>query len=207
MVALSPLTAAASGRARAATPPQSGAAALLGSFAGYNAMTGAPLPGSDGSLAQDLSNRLYTAVSKAWGGGAAPQLHFVPSITPSNGQAEVHLSAAPTANEINLDPYAMAALVYNSNPAHSGAVNQMPHEMAHLHQLADVLASIPDREGGAQAFADAVEPLAAAAARTPYDTSRNFDGDYTQFVQQVLAQKGRDWVLGGQFGHPPVSWP
>jgi hypothetical protein len=150
--------------------------------------------------AQQLSNRLFAALVKVLG-GQAPMLSFTPAIAASGGEA--HLSASPGQNTVNIDPYATEGLINAAAPTHSGAVNQMPHEMAHLRQ---VVTSVADREGGAQAFADLVTPAAAAAAHTPYDATINFDGVYAPFVKAAQA-RGRDWLLGTQFGHAPVPWP
>lgn len=202
MAALTPLQAAAAGKATPET---------RGSY--WTRILTAPSSGDENSFqrvfrgdAQQLSDRVFTAVAKVLG-GATPQLNFVASIAPENGQSEVHLSATPAANQINVDPYATEGLIDEKAATHTGAVNQLPHEMAHLRQIAQVLASNSDREGGAQAFADIVAPHAAQLAHTYYNPSLNFDGVYAPLVQAVMNQNGRDWVLGGQFGHPPVAWP
>jgi hypothetical protein len=197
MALLTPLHAAAAGKGGRAS-----IADVLGGFSGYNAVTGKPLPGSDGYLAQDDSDRIFAALVKVLGGDA-PKLQFVGSIPAAGGLTETHLEADPAANRINIDPYAMHGLVYNDAPTHSGAFNQMPHEMAHLRQT---VTAVPDREGGAQAFADLVSPEVAALTHSRYDSTRNFDGAYADYVKAAQA-KGRDWLLGTQFGHPAVAWP
>jgi len=199
MAVLSPLHAAAAAQ-------QFGPADLLGSFANYDAMkdpTG--LPGSDGYIATDLANRIYASLQKVLG-GERPTIRFVQSIPPQNGLDEIHLEAYPDDNTITLDPYAMHALAYAAANTHSGAVNQIPHELMHLRQTKQVLASIPDREGGAQAFADQVAPEVAALVHTPYNAGLNFDGAYADYVKAAQA-RGRDWLFGGQMGKPPVAWP
>lgn len=200
MAALTPLQAAAAGKAKPET---------RGDY--WTRILTAPSSGDENAFqrvfhgdAQQLSNSMFNAVAKILG-GQTPQLNFEPAITGFTG--EVHLSATPSANQINVDPYATEGLIDEQAPTHTGAVNQLPHEMMHLRQLASVLASIPDREGGAQAFADIVAPGAAKQAHTFYDSGLNFDGAYAQFVKDVLAKKGRDWVLGGQMGKQPVAWP
>lgn len=150
--------------------------------------------------AQGLSNRMFGALAKVLG-GAAPTLAFPTSLASD----EFHASAAPATNTVNLDPTATQALVQEASPFHSSFVNALPHEMAHLRQTPQVLASLPDREGGAQAFADMVSSVAAAMAKTPYDGGA-YDGSYAPFVQAAKA-RGNDWITGTQFGHAPVSWP
>lgn len=152
--------------------------------------------------AQGLSDRLFGALQKVLG-GQAPTLNFVNSTDSPSG--EFHASATPATNTINLDPSVALGLIDDQNTFHSAAVNGMPHEMAHLRQTPATLKSIPDREGGAQAFADMVSPIAAAMAKTKYDAGF-YDGSYSDFVKAAQA-KGRDWITGGQFGHAPVSWP
>jgi hypothetical protein len=63
------------------------------------------------------------------------------------------VSALPGAprGTINMDPMAVTGLVDDINGEHSFTVNGVPHEMAHLRQTAAVLASLLQREGGAQA--------------------------------------------------------
>lgn len=148
-----------------------------------------------------MKDAMFGALAKVLG-GQAPDLNFVSGI---NSAEEAHLSATPGANRINIDPYATQGFVDASARTHSGAVNAVPHEMAHLRQTAAILASVAQREGGAQAFADIVTPIAAAAAKTSYNGG-NYDGGYADFVKQAQA-RGRDWLFGTQFGHAPVSWP
>lgn len=157
--------------------------------------------------AQGLSDRLFGAVAKVLG-GQAPKLNFVQAGTLG---AETGISTNLTdrpgfpKGTINLDPSGIQYLVHEQGPFHSSAVNAMPHEFMHTRQTPQVLASIPDREGGAQAFADIVTPIAAAIAKTHYDAGF-YDGPYTDFVKAAQA-RGRDWILGEQMGKPAVSWP
>lgn len=146
--------------------------------------------------AQDMSNRMFGPLSKILG-GSAPTLNFVSSIP----GGDAHASADVKGNAINLDPLVTEGLIDENAPAHSGSVNGIPHEMAHLRQTPQVLASVPDREGGAQAFADYEAPDAARAANTYYDTHLNFDGAYADYVKQAQA-RGLAWILAQQFGHP-----
>jgi hypothetical protein len=159
--------------------------------------------------AQGMSDRLFQALSAILG-GSAPRLNFVATgspLTPRN--TSVNLTDSPYApmGVINADPTAVNALINPNSAAHSSAVLAFPHEMAHLRQTADVLANIPQREGGAQAFTDTVTPVAAQRAGIPFRMG-NYDGPYAQFVQQAN-QLGRDWIMAGQFGHPTPapSWP
>lgn len=152
--------------------------------------------------AQGRSDRMFNALHSLLD-GAAPQLNFVPSIVPVNGLSEVHLSATPIANKINVDPYAVDGIIDDRSAIHDGAVNQLPHEMAHLHQTTT---SVPDREGGAQAFADLTAGTAADRAGIPYGSMLGFDGAYADYVKQANA-RGRNWVLFSQFGKPPTTWP
>lgn len=154
---------------------------------------------------EDLRNAqinagVYGSLSKVLG-GTVPTLKRADSVP--NG---AHGYADPATNTYYLDPTAYDALATETSPLHSGAVNGLPHEMAHLRQIAEILASKPDSEGGAQAFADYVTPTAARAAGTSYDTTLNYDGAYAPYVQQAM-QKGLAWILGQQFGHPPVQIP
>lgn len=149
---------------------------------------------------QRLSDALFKTVHE-YTGGDAPTVQMVPQVDP-NGV--FHAQAILGQNQINVDPETAVGLITEANPYHSGTVNVMPHEMAHLRQLADVLSNPDLREGGAQAFADIVSPLAAALAGTGYDASRNYDGAYAVPTQNVLAQQGRGWVLASQFGSPQV---
>jgi hypothetical protein len=83
-----------------------------------------------------------------------------------------------------------------------------PARDMHLRQTPAVLADRTQREGGAQAFADIVAAAAAHDAHVPYTgVPGAFDGSYAPLVQAVMSQYGRDWVLGGQMGKPPVAWP
>jgi hypothetical protein len=162
---------------------------------------------------QTDSNKIFGALQQVLG-GTAPQLNYVaPGSQLVPGQTHISAnvnggSAAGPAGMINVDPVALEGLVNNASPAHNASVNQFPHEMSHLHQLATVLASIPQSEGGAQSFADIVAAAAARKAGIPYTPRpQGYDGNYAEYVKQVLAQQGRDWVLGPQFGRPTVAWP
>lgn len=152
--------------------------------------------------AQTRSNGLFGSLANVLG-GTAPRLNFVPNANPVG--SEFHGSADVAGNAINLDPLATLGLASDYSPYHDSAVNGAAHEMAHLRQTPTVLGSVPVREGGAQAFADLVTNLAASEAHIPYTTG-DFDGSYAPYVSQAQ-QKGRDWILSGQFGRPPVSFP
>lgn len=157
--------------------------------------------------AQTDSNKLFDALAPIFG-GTAPQLNFVPTgsqFAPDDMAANLTDRVGAPRGTINVDPLAVEALTNNDSPYHSSGVNGYPHEMSHLRQTPAVLASLPDREGGAQAFADLVTPEAAHRAGIPY-TNGNYDGSYSSFVKAAQA-RGNDWLLGGQFGKPPVSWP
>lgn len=196
MVALLP--SAAAGATRQITPLDA-----LGSFANADASK-TYLPGSNGAVAQDVSDKLFAAL-RAVLGGNAPRLNFVPVTDPDGGALA---SANPAQNQINLSASAMTALVDPHSQYHNAAVNLMPHEMMHLRQTAAVLADLAQREGGAQAFADLVASDAARAAHIPYVAVPGvFDGNYAPYVQMVNQKYGRDWIMGGQMGKPPVSWP
>lgn len=160
--------------------------------------------------AQGRSNKLFAALSRLLGGDA-PALNFVMMHSPLIGR-EGDLSAnsgnnpGGPAGTINVDPLATYGVVFDKTPIHSGAINQLPHEMAHLRQTPDVLSSIPIREGGAQGFADLVAQIAAQRAGIPYAPG-NFDAGYAGYVQQAR-QRGRDWLLAGQFGNTgSPTWP
>lgn len=157
--------------------------------------------------AQGTSDRLFAALQKVLGGNA-PKLNFVqPGTAGVESGISTNLTDRPgfAKGTINMDPTGVQALIDAGNTFHSSAVNQMPHEMMHTRQTPQVLASIPDREGGAQAFADMVTSGAAAQAKIPYDAGF-YDGGYSDFVKAAQA-RGRDWILGGQMGKPAVSWP
>lgn len=196
--ALSPLTAAASGRALQQP--------LNAHGYGIQILT-TPSTGDELGFrtaiqhgAQARSDALFQALAKVLG-GSPPTLNFQPTVA----GGEFHAYADPAANQIVLDPAATLGIVSDQDTFHDGAINGLPHEMAHLRQTPQVLASIPVREGGAQAFADTTTNLAAAAAGIPY-TPGFFDGSYAPYVQQAQ-QRGRDWILSGQFGRPPTVWP
>lgn len=159
--------------------------------------------------AQDLSNRLFTSLESLLG-GSAPTLNFVSAgspLTPDHFSANLADQPGGPKGTINLDPEAVDALIEFKSPVHSSAVNNMPHEMAHLRQTGAVLADLIQREGGAQAFTDLVTPVAARRARIPY-VDGSYDGAYADYVRQVQEQRGRDWILGTQFGRvAPPSWP
>lgn len=158
--------------------------------------------------AQTDSDKLFNALVSVLGGGA-PQLNFVPmgsALTP--GDLSANFEAAPGAPQgtINVDPLAIEALTNNGSAYHSSSVNALPHEMSHLRQTPAVLASLADREGGAQAFTDLVTPEAAHRAGIPY-ANGNYDGSYSNFVKAAQA-KGRDYLLAGQFGRAVTpAWP
>lgn len=159
--------------------------------------------------AQTRSDALFQQLAAILGGNA-PRLNFVPTgspLTPGNSSTNL-TDKNPYAPKgtINMDPLAVEALTNDRSDYHNSGVNGLPHEMAHTRQLPDVLGSTPLAEGGAQGFADIVTAAAAQRAKIPYLTG-NYDGDYADYVTQANATKGRDWLLGGQFGRPPVSWP
>lgn len=157
--------------------------------------------------AQQRSNRLFQPLEPVLG-GAAPTLNFVAAgspITPNHMSENIRGTPLAPAGEINMDPFSVDGLIVNSAPAHSVVVNQMPHEMAHTRQTQQVLADTAASEGGAQAFADLVAAAAAQKAGVPY-TPGDYDGSYTDFVKQAQA-RGNNWILGGQFGRPPVAFP
>lgn len=157
--------------------------------------------------AQRRSEGLFAALQKVLG-GTAPPLNFVPTgsdLAPNHMSANLLDSPGGALGTINMDPLAVEALINDGSPIHSGVVNQVPHEMAHTRQARDVLLSLLQREGGAQAFADYVTPEAARQAHIPYQNG-DYDGGYTEYVKQAQA-RGLDWILGGQFGHAPVSFP
>jgi hypothetical protein len=196
MAALSPLTAAAAGRA---LTPQD----VLGSFAGVDA-TKTFLPASNGAVSQAVSDRMFAALQKVLG-GSAPRLKFAPVTDPGG---EFNAYANPADNTVTLDPTAMEGLVDPRSQSHDGSVVGLPHEFMHLRQTPGVLADTTQREGGAQAFADLVAAAAAKIARIPYTgVPGAFDGSYAPLVQAVTQKYGRDWILGGQMGKPPVAWP
>lgn len=135
-------------------------------------------------------------------GGAEPSYSVVDDL----GTPGSHASAHPAGNSVKIDALVQAALLDKNSPLHSGAYNGLPHEMMHLRQTPAILASLADREGGAQAFADAVSPYAARKAGTYYDASRNYDGTYSAYTKAAQA-KGRDFIFGGQMGKAPVPFP
>lgn len=151
--------------------------------------------------AQTMSDRLFQALSSILG-GQAPSLNFTQTgspLTPSD------LSATRATNTVNINPLGTWALTDPRSPFHNAAVTYVPHEQAHLRQTPDVFSSLPQAEGGAQAFADLVAPVAAKRAGIAFGGG-NYDGSYAPFVQQVQPL-GREWILGTQFGHPAPSWP
>jgi hypothetical protein len=162
--------------------------------------------------AQQRSDALYNALA-ALLGGAPPQLNFVPMDSSYlNGLGDMSANgggfSAPDApaGTINIDPVATISLIDDDAVGHDIAVNQLPHEDAHLHQTAAVLADTALREGSAQAFADLVAETAAAKAGIPYRPG-SYDGGYSDYVAQAM-QRGRDWILAGQFGRAgSPSWP
>jgi hypothetical protein len=150
--------------------------------------------------AQSMSNRLFAALQTVLG-GTAPTLNFVQTDSPLT---PAHFSAQGT-DQINIDPLGVETFTNANNSAHSPAVLDMPHEMAHLRQTQQVLADLVQREGGAQAFADLVTPTAAKRSGIAY-TPGNYDANYADYVRQVHPL-GPGWLLGGQFGHAPVQFP
>lgn len=161
--------------------------------------------------AQQLSDRLFTSLASLLG-GTAPALNFVAAnspLTPSHFSANVTDAPGGPKGTINLDPAAVDALIQFKAPFHNSAVNNMPHEMAHLHQTPATLADLMQREGGAQAFTDLVTPTAAKRAHIPYDATGNYDGPYADYVQQIQARPdARSFILGSQFGRTaPSAWP
>lgn len=156
---------------------------------------------------QRRSDALFAALQKVLG-GSAPKLNFVPTgseLVSNHMSANIRDNVGGPLGTINIDPLAYDGLINDLSPQHNGVVNQVPHEMAHTRQTRDVLLSLMQREGGAQAFADYVTTEAAKQANIPY-LDYNFDGAYAPFVKQAQA-RGLDWLLGGQFGHAPVSFP
>jgi len=152
--------------------------------------------------AQGRSDRLFDSLASLLH-GAAPRLNFVPTgspFTPNHMSANLTERTGAPRGTINMDPLTVAGLVDDASSIHSVTVNQMPHEMAHTRQSPATLASLLLSEGGAQAFADLMAGQAARQAAIPY-TDGNYDGSYADYVRQVLAKQGRDWVLAGQFGN------
>jgi hypothetical protein len=156
--------------------------------------------------AQGLSDRMFGAVQKVLG-GEAPRLNFVGAgdITAQGFSANLTDRPGFQRGTVNVNPSAVQWLVEEQNSFHDNAVNALPHEFMHLRQTPEVLRSDWQAEGGAQAFANAVSPIAAAAAKTRYAPVPA--PPYGDYVKQVLAQKGRDWIFGGQMGKPPTTWP
>lgn len=200
------------GKARAAVPPQN---------PGYEQqILNNPMSGDDFAVrnaihakAQARADAMFSAVAGLLG-GTSPRFNFVATGNPLTWN---HMSANGTSDHfwaprgtINMDPYATAALTNDASGDHSLAVNQVPHEQSHTRQVPSVLASISDREGGAQAFADVVAQHAAQQAGIPYSPGApgEFDGSYAGYVKAAQA-KGLAWILGSQFtGQPgPTTWP
>lgn len=150
--------------------------------------------------AQRLSDALFDAL-KGILGGQAPRLNFTVTGDPLTGPADFSASSG----RINVNPLGTWAFTDASSPFHNAAVTDVPHEMSHLRQTPQVLADLAQKEGGAQAFADLVTPLAAQRAHIRY-TPGNYDGTYADFVKQAQA-RGNDWLLNGQFGAMGHSWP
>lgn len=152
--------------------------------------------------ARGISSRTFGAVSSLLG-GADPALNFVPTGDPA---APGHASATPATNTVNLDPLAVEAIVNNASPVHSPGYLNLLHEMAHLRQIPSVWGDTAQAEGGAQAFADTVTPLAARQAGVPF-LPGDYDANYADYVKQAQA-RGLQWILGGEFGNTaPVTWP
>lgn len=164
--------------------------------------------------AQSQSDKMFSAIQSLLG-GTAPGLNFVPYDSPLLSGGEAASSANVTdypggpKGTINVAPAITTSFV---DPKlglyHDAATYIFPHEMSHLRQLPSVLASVPVREGGAQAFADIVSPFAARAAGVPLNTANQSaaDGGYEDVVAAANA-RGRDWLLYGQFGKPAGTWP
>jgi hypothetical protein len=159
--------------------------------------------------AQRRSDRLFSALVSLLGGDA-PKLNFVPTgspLAPRGTSANLVDRPGAPIGQINLAPIAVEALINDRSPDHNLGVNVMPHEMAHTRQVRDVLRSDELAEGGAQSFSDMVTPEAARRAHIPYRAG-NYDGLYAAYVQSVQKNKGRDWILAGQFGRPgSPAWP
>lgn len=156
--------------------------------------------------ARDISTRMFAALQQ-YLHGDNPVLNFVGGGSPLIGN-DGHASATTETNTINVDPVALASLINPSAVYHGSAVAMVPHEMAHLRQLQNVLASVGASEGGAQAFSDITAADAARQARVPFNpgSAGYYDGEYAQYVKNVLDELGRAWVLFKQFGNtPPAS--
>ncbi len=151
--------------------------------------------------AQGMSDRLFQALQGILG-GQAPRLNFT---QPGDALTPDDFSATPAGNTINVNPMGTWAFTDNNSPYHNAGVTDVPHEMAHLRQTAQVLADMVSREGGAQAFANLVTPVAAQRAGIKYAPG-NYDGTYANITQAVMP-RGNDWLTGTQFGHAPVAWP
>lgn len=152
--------------------------------------------------AQRISDALFAALSSVLG-GQAPRLNFTPTgdpLTPSD------FSATPATNTVNVDPLGIWSLTDPNSPYHSASVLAVPHEQSHLRQTAQVFADLATREGGAQAFADLVTPVAAQRAGLTFDPARVNDGTYADYTKQAQA-RGNDWLLNGQFGQSGHTWP
>jgi hypothetical protein len=147
-----------------------------------------------------MSDRLFQALRGILG-GQAPRLNFTQPDDPLTSQADFSSSSG----QINVDPMGTWAFTDNNSPYHDAGVTDVPHEMAHLRQTAQVLSDMVSREGGAQAFANLVTPVAAQRAGIKY-TPGNYDGTYAALTQAAKA-RGNDWLTGTQFGHAPVAWP
>jgi hypothetical protein len=152
--------------------------------------------------AQGRSDRIFGSLATLLG-GSAPQINFVPTgsqFAANHMSANISDSVGAPLGTINADPLAVDAFIEDDSPIHSGVVNQFPHEMAHTRQTPQVLADVPTREGGAQAFADYVTQAAAKRANVPY-LPNSFDGGYDAYEKQAQA-RGLAWLLAGQFGKP-----
>jgi len=205
MAALTPLQAAAAGRSSQSLSAQDAYRYLANPTSGdefgfRNAFHG---------YAQQRSDGLFSALASVLG-GSSPQLNFVQpgsDFTPNHMSANLRDRPGAPVGQINLDPLATSSLIVDNAGDHNLVVNGMPHEMMHVKQQPSVLASLADREGGAQAFADLVTAAAAQKAAIPYQPG-NYDGAYTDFVKAAQA-RGRDWLLAGQMGRstPAPAWP
>lgn len=94
-------------------------------------------------------------------------------------------------NRIYVSPVAAEAASDPQSPLHAWGMETLIHELAHTMQPRQVLQSVPLREGGAQAFADAAAP----AVLGPIPTN---DTNYSGYVRRARA-RGPAWYMRGQF--------
>jgi len=152
--------------------------------------------------AQRMSDSLFAALSGILG-GAAPKLNFT-----STGDPLTVNDFSTSSGRINVNPMGAWSFSDASSPYHNAATVDVPHEMAHLRQTIGVLSNLAQREGGAQAFADLVTPVAAQRANIAFTPGMTNDGAYADFVKQIQARPdAQSFILGGQFGHPAANWP